>query len=94
MTNDEFHNLWLPARNVIINHERPWPDTNEHSEDFEKYLGTTEYTQWRNSPVAQHDPPMNDSLRRVLEAVLHSPHWPTIVRVYRIQKGLVGNDSR
>lgn len=64
------------------------PDGWNQLVELDKALGITEYREFFPRP-ASLDKPMNEELKKLL-VLLAGPHGKTILKVYRIRKGLEG----
>lgn len=78
MTPTEMRELWVPAKRAL----------KIDSFELEAALGIEVWSNFtQNSPVVRPDPPLSEELALVLRQ-LAGPHGPTILKAYRIKKGL------
>lgn len=82
MTGDEIVKYLNPAIIRILNAEYA---TITGAIALEKLLGITDYSDYYNGIVNRE--PMSEELKKLL-VMLASPHGKTILKMYRIRKGL------
>lgn len=87
MTSDEYDLLWIPAcrsLGLIPNNKGRW--IGKGSDILDDLLGVTEFKNWLPRPLLG-ETPMQQDLKNLLRG-LSGPHALTILRAYRIKKGL------
>lgn len=84
MTAYEFEHYWAPARDAL------YPNLHESrleaSIKMRSLLGSRAYIEHRQY-FLDSDYPMSEELKSILR-LLNSPHAQTILKVYRIKKGM------
>lgn len=89
MTRDEFDLFWAPARDALYPLPSPTATSRlKASYQMREALGaraTKEHTDFFKTVVGSY--PMDEELKKVLR-LLNSPYAQTILKAYRIRKGL------
>lgn len=86
MTAEEFITIWVPARNALYPEGKRLGGKTKASQLMREALGaraTKEHIEY----YTNKDYPMDEELKRIL-LLLAGPHAHTILKAYRIRKGL------
>ncbi len=91
MTGEELQELWLPAAQRLFGEAKVGASTSFnnyalHGKKLDKLLGIDDYHIFILCP-SYKDTESSEDLKKLLRA-LAGPHGKTILKMYRIQKGL------
>lgn len=86
MTSWDIRNYWRPAAIALFGLSFDSAENEAKLYHLDEMLGIKEYSKYMRRPVTQ-DYPMSDELKNLL-MLLVGPHGKTILKVYRIKKGL------